>query len=220
MVRKSLTPRCVLQGSDAVINSGSKATVTCCGDTPTSIVNTSGAQNISLYVDSLPGKLPKRNVPQLATYYCVTVGIQGTFITYDGHAGCLETPQLPYGTHIVNATVVDIGGHLYCIDYFEVVTGNSSSSSPGPTGPTSSSTWMGTSSSPGAPGPSTSHTRNVGRIVGGSVGGGVGGIILAALVIMCFLWDKDRREKKSQGNGQPVILRLCKFHLSISCARH
>ena len=211
MVRKSLTPRCVLQGSDAVINSGSKATVIGCGDTPASIINTSEAPAISLYVDNHPSKLPERNAPQLATYYRITVGLQATVIASDGRIVSGETPQLPDGSHTVNTTVVNVIDYVYCVDYFEVVTGNGSSSSPGPT-----ATRTGTSSSPGAPGPPTPHTRNVGRIVGGSVGGGVGGIVLAALVVMCFLWGPGKGccKRNSQGN------RLSKFHLSISCGRH
>ena len=188
-----------MQGSDAVINSGSKATIIGCNlTTTTQLTNSSVASSISLYVDGTFGKLLKSNAPQLATYYRVTAGLQETFQASDGRVVCGETPQLPNGAHILNATVVTTDPYLYCIDYFEVVTDNSSSSSPGAVGPTSSSTRNGAQGSP------TSH-RDVGAIVGGVVGGI---IILAAVIIMCYLLSRKLRNKQSETG-------LCKFHLSI-----
>ena len=187
-----------------MINSGSKATVICCAG---SAGNSSGAPSISLYVDGISGKLPKRNAPQLATYYPITAGSQQNFIGSDSRTVGLETQQLLSGTHVINATVVHAGpANSYCIDYFEVVTDDSStSSSPGAAGPTSSSTQnVGTSSSPGALGPHKSHTGKVGAIAAGGV------IILVVLFIMCYLLRKKYRDRQSQGNKQPET-GLCKF---------
>ena len=200
-----------MYGSDSVINSGSKATIIGCNltDITNQLTNSSVASSISLYVDGIFGKLLRRKVPRLAIYYRVTAGLQETFQASDGRVVCGETPQLPNGAHTINATVVTTNPYLYCIDYFEVATDNSSSSSSGAPGPTSSSTGNGAQGSP------TSH-RDVGAIAGGVVGGI---IILAALIIMCCLLSRRRRNRQSQGNEQSET-GLCKFHLSIFLREH
>ena len=112
----------------------------------------------------------------------------------------MDIRQLSYGTHTINATVgKPLDGYNYCIDYFEVVTDNSTSPS----------------SSPGAAGPTSSSTRNVGTTssrakIAGGVGGSIGGIIFLALIIIAYRLLKKRRDKQPQDNTQPKP-GLCSF---------
>jgi hypothetical protein len=156
---------------------------------------------------------------QPLTCYRVTAGTQAAFIASDNRTVYMETPQLQDGTHTINGTVATVPEPQtlpYCVDYFEIVPNQGSSSSPGAAGPTSSSPQnVGTSSSPGASGPPTSPTptRNV-AIIAGGVGGGVGGIvILATLIITCCLLRKRRRDKQSKDDGQSTT-GWCKLCLS------